>query len=120
MSWSDPSLKLSRLRDIGFERWDPIGVLSPEEHWKGHPAADEYDGYLTMAASLSRMGKPVDEVTGYLLEIVGDRMGLSVTSEQRQRARETAIAIRAYVEELDGDAALPIAATPIPPGSDKS
>ncbi len=27
-------IRLSRLRDIGWSLWDPIGVTSKNEHWK--------------------------------------------------------------------------------------
>ena len=29
-----PPLSLSRLRDIGFSLWDPIGILRPGEPWE--------------------------------------------------------------------------------------
>ena len=28
-----PAAKLSKLRDIGWKLWDPIGLLGPEEEW---------------------------------------------------------------------------------------
>jgi hypothetical protein len=112
MSWRDPPFKLSRLRDIGFELWDPIGVLPPGESWEGHPAADEYDEYLMHAASLTRMGKTVDEVADYLLDIARNWMEMRIAGDQRRRAEETAAAIKAYVDELDDGAARPTDAAP--------
>jgi hypothetical protein len=49
-------VRLSRLRDIGWTEWDPIG-LCPPEGWEGIPAADEYDGYPVGPAT-ARAEKP--------------------------------------------------------------
>jgi len=42
---SYPPLKLSRLRDIGWREWDPIGLLPQGDAWESYPEfADEYFG----------------------------------------------------------------------------
>ena len=54
-----PKLKLSRLRDIGWSIWDPIGLMGSEQNWDDEdcrPFADEYDSYLIQAAGQLRRG----------------------------------------------------------------
>ena len=73
-----PRIKLSKLRDIGWTLWDPIGLLDPESRpgrWDDEANlsfADEYDSYLIAAASQLRRGTPRDEVIAFLVEIETD------------------------------------------------
>ncbi len=46
-------IELSVLRDIGWNEWDPIGLLAPGQTWDHEPFADEFDGYLLKAAQLA-------------------------------------------------------------------
>jgi hypothetical protein len=98
---SYPPLKLSRLRDIGWAKWDPIGILSPGEKWEHHPAADEYDQYLLEAAN--RLGRDwsISDATDYLMRIASEHMGLGSPEDgaARARAEKTAHAIKAYLDE---------------------
>ncbi len=118
-----PPLQLSRLRDIGWSLWDPIGLLDPGQAWTGHPAADEYDGYLSTVASLIRDAHPDKECVAYLVNVALVHMGLGLSWRQalrfspwqgpvlklrgerraRKAAADTVAAIRRYVEELDAD-----------------
>lgn len=113
-----PPLQLSRLRDIGWKLWDPIGLLRFESSggtWEGKPFVDEYDGYLTAVASMLRDGRSTDECEAFLVEIAVVHMGLGLDREGavlpdrelafQETARATVAAIRAYAAELDGDAA---------------
>ncbi|MBE1202713.1 hypothetical protein [Aminobacter carboxidus] len=93
------ALALSRLRDIGWSAWDPIGLLTLGADWRNEPFADEYDSYLIEAASGLRDGWPVKKATDYLLLIASDHMGLSQVS--RPAAEATAKAIADYLRELD-------------------
>ena len=45
MSWT-PTVKLSVLRDIGWDHWDPIRLNGSEGGWRRSNAGDEYDRYL--------------------------------------------------------------------------
>jgi hypothetical protein len=104
-------LQLSRLRDIGWELWDPIGLLAPDESWEGQPFADEYDSYLTAVASMLRDGRSTDECEAFLVEITIVHMALGLDKDgaiipereltARGPAKATVEAIRAYVAELD-------------------
>ena len=97
---SYPPLKLSRLRDIGFKEWDPIGILGPEEIWDYHPAADEYDRYLFHAASRLRRGWSVSDAADYLTWVKSEHMGMGGDDPpDRSRAEATARAIKAYLDE---------------------
>lgn len=98
---SQPPIKLSRLRDIGWAKWDPIGLLLPEETWEGQTFADEYDSYLLMIASHLRDGWTTDQAADYLVDIELNYMGLDERSSTVSRAHETARAIRAYLDEID-------------------
>jgi hypothetical protein len=97
-----PKIKLSRLRQIGWSLWDPIGLSEIEgDEWKdGGPCADEYDSYLLCVAGMLRQGKPRTEAVAYLEEIEIDRMGLNPVATTRQRAEATVAAIADYVATL--------------------
>ena len=96
-----PTFQLSRLRDIGWEKWDPIGVGGPGHGWPAD-AADEYDSYLLRAAGQLWNGHSEEEVADYLVKIETEYMGLEAVPGIRQRARSVAQAISDYVETLRG------------------
>lgn len=101
---SHPPLKLSRLRDIGWKEWDPIGLLPEGDTWDSYPEfADEYDRYLLHAASRLRRDWSVLDATDYLMWIASEHMGLGPppNSSARINAEATAKAIKAYVDEPD-------------------
>lgn len=74
-----PKPKLSRLRDIGWSVWDPIGLISADQKWNDEdclPFADEYDSYLMQAAGRLRRGEATSDVASYLAKIEVEYMGL--------------------------------------------
>ena len=89
-----PKLRLSRLRDIGWKLWDPIGLLDEGEMWEGKPFADEYDSYLVQAAGQLRRGVPEQIVADYLCKIETDHMRLSSVSGMHKRALDVVTAIK--------------------------
>lgn len=96
-----PKLKLSRLRDIGWSLWDPIGLLAPEQRWDEGNAkefADEYDTYLIEAAGLLRRRIPDQDVVEFLVSIETGHMGLTLQRDTYERARSTVAAIKADKE----------------------
>jgi len=99
---SHPRLKLSKLRDIGWSLWDPIGLLSAQGpftgHWDdaaNHRIADEYDSYLISAASLLRGGAPPEAVADHLARVETEHMGMPGGPETRARAEAVVAAILA-------------------------
>ena len=93
-----PKIKLSRLRDIGWSLWDPIGLLSPERLWESDDCrafADEYDSYLLEVADQLRRGASDAEVVGYLAQIEAEHMGLGTSDDTILRAHSVVNAIRA-------------------------
>ena len=93
-----PKLKLSRLRDIGWTIWDPIGLLAPSQRWDEGDAlafADEYDVYLREAAGLLRRGTPAEQVVRLLVAVETGHMGLAERPDTVERARLTVAAIAA-------------------------
>ena len=95
-----PRLKLSKLRDIGWSLWDPIGLLSSDGPSSGHWSdeansgfADEYDRYLISAASQLRRGESHSEVVRYLLNIEAEDMALGEGQTYRERAQAVVAAI---------------------------
>ena len=90
-----PKFQLSRLRDIGWSLWDPIGLRGLE----GQPD-DEYDSYLLQAAGRLWNGASEEEVATYLVNIERDYMGLGSGSGVDERARKVAEALNRYVSEL--------------------
>lgn len=74
-----PKIKLSRVRDIGWSLWDPIGLISADQDWNDEeclPFADEYDSYLVQAAGQLRRGKSELDVAVYLATIEVEHMAL--------------------------------------------
>lgn len=92
-----PKLKPSRLRDIGWSLWDPIGLLGPEQRWDEDEAkafADEYDTFLIEAAGLLRRGTPDQDVVRLLVSVETAHMGLAPRPDTYERARSTVAAIK--------------------------
>ena len=96
---SFPRLQLSRLRQIGWDEWDPIGLGSVED-WRAD-APDEYDSYLLYVVSMLRNGQGVDDAAAYLDRISSEHMGLGQATPEGHRASlTTANAIAAYLKTL--------------------
>lgn len=95
-------LKLSRLREIGWSHWDPIGLREISEgDWRGDGAcADEYDSYLLQAAGMLRGGEPSSKVVAYLEETETGHIGMTLNKTTRSRAEATVTAISDYLETL--------------------
>lgn len=92
-----PKIQLTRLRDIGWKLWDPIG-LADEHGTCGEGCADEYDSYLLHVVSMLCHDSSKDEATTYLVGIASDHMGLSVVDPDA--AASTASAIADYLTSL--------------------
>jgi len=93
-----PRIRLSRLRDIGWSLWDPIGLMPSGQAWDNEASqtfADEYDTYLVHAAGQLRRGASDAEIVAYLVGIETDYMALGETPGREERARAVAAAIRA-------------------------
>jgi len=97
---SQPPVKLSVLRDIGWREWDPIGLRTLEGGWESSSAADEYDNYLLHVAARLQKGEPDSPAVDYLVNIETEHMGLRPTPSARPRAVATVAAIREYVRDL--------------------
>lgn len=92
-----PKIQLSRLREIGWKLWDPIGLA--DEHGScGEGCADEYDSYLLHVVSMLCRNCSKNEATTYLVEIASDHMGLSAVDPDAAAA--TAHAIADYLTSL--------------------
>jgi hypothetical protein len=92
-----PRVKLSRLRDIGWNLWDPIGLLGSGK-WSdaaNQGFEDEYDRYLISAATQLREGEPHNQVVSYLVHVESDYMGLGERRTSRERAEAVVAAILA-------------------------
>lgn len=90
-----PKFQLSRLREIGWSLWDPIGLHGLEDQ-----PVDEYDSYLMQAAGRLWNGASEEEVATYLVNIESDYMGLGPRSGVDERARRVAQSLNRYVGEL--------------------
>src|SRR4051812_38351453 len=88
---SRPKIKLSRLREIGWKLWDPIG-LACDDGASDPACADEYDRYLLHVVSLICRGGSKDEATAYLTDIASEHMGLSDVDHDAAAAASGAIA----------------------------
>ena len=90
-----PKFKLSRLREIGWRHWDPIGLNGLEGN-----ADDEYDSYLLRATGMLWNGKSPEEVKAYLVWAESEYMGMGEAQQNGERASATIEALKAYVTEL--------------------
>lgn len=97
-----PKVKLSRLREIGWSLWDPIGLceLSDGEWQEGGACADEYDGYLLQVVGRLRRGDPADNVSAYLADTEVGHIGLTRNATTGPRAKATVEAIAQYLASL--------------------
>lgn len=94
------NIKLSRLRDIGWAEWDPIGLS--DGNWPDDDCADEYDQYL-MNAFILTLERDQAAAADYLLDVTVNYMGLNESSGAHQRAEHTAIALNKYRLELEAE-----------------
>lgn len=90
---SHPVVQLSRLREIGWSLWDPVGL----GHGDGGLCADEYDSYLLQVVSRLRRGETHDAVAAYLEEMEISHLGLSRAFNTDMRAAATVAAISDYL-----------------------
>lgn len=90
-----PKVRLSRLREIGWSLWDPIGLREIDGDWENGPGADEYDGYLLKVAGMIRRNEPDQAAADYLVWAESENMGLGMRADTRTRAQATVDAIRA-------------------------
>lgn len=94
-------MKLSVLRDIGWEHWDPIRLNGSEGGWRRNNAADEYDRYLLQVAARLQRGETDSILVDYLVGIETGHMGLAANPATRSRAEATVVAIREQVDALN-------------------
>jgi hypothetical protein len=90
-----PKTRLSRLRDIGWKHWDPIGLKGFDGGWENSPAADEYDTYLMKVDGMLQRGEGDDAAVQYLIKIESEYMGMGMNAATQSRAEATIAAIRA-------------------------
>ena len=90
-----PRIRLSRLRDIGWSVWDPIGLLRADQDWQDAerlPFANEYDTYLLQAAGRLGRGDAAADVARYLATIQVEYMGLDTPSQDALERAERVVA----------------------------
>ncbi len=99
---SHPIVQLSRLREIGWSLWDPIGLrqVSGDEWRDGGACADEYDSYLLQVVSRLRRGETHAAIAAYLEDMETVRMGLNRAFDIGERAGATVAAISDYLAPL--------------------
>ena len=93
-----PKLRLSRLRDIGWRCWDPIGLTKIEGSWENSRAADEYDGYLIKVAGMVRRNEGDKTAADYIVWAESEHIGMGVRADTTEQARATIASIRGDCE----------------------
>ncbi|MCZ8375805.1 MAG: hypothetical protein O9342_10540 [Beijerinckiaceae bacterium] len=88
------TLPLSRLREIGWHFWDPIGLLPEGADWKTQTFIDEYDVYLLHVAFSLQAGWSAELAIAYLVQAEVEAMGLGLRSTTKDRAVSTVTALR--------------------------
>ncbi len=80
---------LTKLREIGWAEWDPIGLRASD------CPRDEYDPYLLRAVTMFRGGSSIADVAAYLDSVASEHMRLGQPSSLPSDASlRTASAIR--------------------------
>jgi hypothetical protein len=109
-----PEIELSRLRNIGWAIWDPIGLRNAnakwrptdlellEGEWTDAGALDEYDVYLLQVVSRLRRGEPRNDVAHYLvgIETVDIFGALEPKPPSFERALVTVEAVADYLKSV--------------------
>lgn len=90
-----PKFKPHRLREIGWQLWDPIGLNYRERRPGG-----EYDAYLFHAAAKLWSGANEQEVADYLVRVELDVLRLGHRAGAQERARRAVRALAEYGSEL--------------------
>lgn len=93
---SASTIQLSRLRNIGWELWDPIGLKDVRDSG----CEDEYDAYLLQVVSRLTQRDALSDVASYLVKVESENMGLGFTTSALSRATATVEAIEAYLKSL--------------------
>ena len=94
-------MKLSVLRDIGWEQWDPLRLNGSEGGWRRSHGADEYDRYLLQVTGRLQAGELDSALVDYLVEIETGHMGLADTPATRSRAEATVASIREQMKAIN-------------------
>jgi len=86
------------IKKILNEEWDPIGVSGVFD--------DEYDMYVLNVHSLLNKNAAKDEIVDMLLDLEGNRMGMTLTENSKTRAQIVAQSLldlrRKYSAPTDG------------------
>jgi hypothetical protein len=88
-----------RIRQIGWDKWDPIGLRQLDPTWE-EEAADEYDSYVFHVVRLLQNGQSVSDAVAYLDEIASEHMGLGMRPGLHQASERTVEAIAEYLRIL--------------------
>ncbi len=91
---SGSKIRLSRLRDIGWQCWDPLHLNGAGGGWEESAAAGDYDDYLLTAARMMRRNEGDDAAARYLVWAEIEHLGLDARTDARSRAEATVLAIR--------------------------
>ena len=93
-----PKIQLSRIRQIGWRDWDPIGLHDGSDFGPSN-CADEYDLYLLHVVGLLCQGGARAQSTSYLVQIASEHMGMG-SAVDLDASRKTVDAIAAYLSAL--------------------
>ena len=94
-------IKIDDLREIGWAKWDPIGLSLDSDDWREGGFEDEYDGYLMQAVGQLLRGVPTKDVALYLQALEENSMGLGKSGNASLvRATDTASMLKQYLAKL--------------------
>jgi hypothetical protein len=86
-------LRMSRLREIGWSAWDPIGL--------GGAPADEYDSYLLRLVGLVRQGATDTKCVDCLVKAeIEQIVGVDGSPDTHDRAVKTVALVREYLATI--------------------
>lgn len=72
MSMNNEKQLWDKVKNILWEKWDPIGVYEPNAAW-----SDEYDSYVPYIYSLAVEGATQQQISNALTQIASDTIGLT-------------------------------------------
>jgi len=88
------TLPLLRMREIGWNLWDPVGLLPEGADWTTQSFIDEYDVYLVRIAVGLTAGWSPQQAIAYLVQVEVEAMGLGLRPTTEARAVSTVTALR--------------------------
>ena len=96
-----PPVDLDRLREIGWEYWDPLDIKHHLNSDLVQPPLDEYDDYLILVVLKLIKGQPRERIAEYLQYVLMEPDDEDQTDEFKVGCKQAVEEIDKYLIELE-------------------